>query len=406
MSIDDIRAPENRGDDQLQVNNDSWFRITKWLLRAKVTTGFRSWHFFVITVLFAVFTYVYYGVLVSFHDIYIILYFYPLMYAAVVYRQRGVVISGLVFLAILLPHALLMADDMVALTRSLIFALFAFLTSSLAATLMNYLEQQYAAYQEILTLNEELNEYVERLKTAQQQLVQAAKLSSLGQLAAAVAHELNNPLAGVLVYTRLMKEKLSHDALDREKFVNNLEKIESAVDYCTSIIRGLLDFARQSPPLLRPVTINRAIDKTLSLVGHQAKTRKIEIVREDSSTLPLVLADFNQLIQVFVNLTVNAFQAMEDGSRLTISTSAADDNRIRISFSDNGCGISAENMEKLFTPFFTTKEEVKGVGLGLAVSYGIIERHGGSIEVKSEIGKGSTFTVVLPAYKEESKPES
>jgi two-component system NtrC family sensor kinase len=198
-----------------------------------------------------------------------------------------------------------------------------------------------------------------------------------------------------------MKERLSKNSLDVEQYRKNLDKIESAVDYCTGIIHGLLDFARQSPPLLRPVTIGRAIDKALSLVGHQARTRRIEIVVNDSSSLPLVVADFNQLIQVFVNLIVNAVQAMEDGHKLTIDTASSDDAWIRISFHDTGRGITRENMEKLFTPFFTTKEEVKGVGLGLAVSHGIIERHGGTIEVESEIGKGSTFTVVLPAYKEE-----
>jgi signal transduction histidine kinase len=405
MSIDIPEKPENKESYRLLDNEDPWFRITKWLLRAKVTTGFRSWHLVIITVLFALFTYIYYGVLVAYHDIYIILFFYPLMYAAVVYRQRGVLISGLVFLAILFPHAFLLADDMFSMARSLIFALFAFLTSSLGATLLNYLEQQIFACQEIVALNEELNNYIERLRTAQQQLIQAAKLSSLGQLAAAVAHELNNPLAGVLVYTKLMKERLSNNSLDREKYRKNLEQIESAVDYCTGIIQGLLDFARQSPPLLRPVTIGRAIDKALSLVGHQAKTRRIEIVSDDSSSLPLVVADFNQLVQVFVNLVVNAVQAMDDGSKLTIDTSSSDDEWVRIGFRDTGCGISEENMEKLFTPFFTTKDEVKGVGLGLAVSHGIIERHGGTIEVESEIGKGSIFTVVLPAYKEENKAE-
>ena len=402
MSIDIPEKPGNKDSFRLLDNQDTWFRITKWLLRAKVTTGLRSWHLIIITALFALFTYIYYGVLVSHHDIYIILFFYPLIYAAIVYRQRGVLTSGLVFLAILLPHAFLMADDMFSMARSLIFAMFAFLTSSLGATLLNYLEQQIFAYQEIVALNEELNNYVERLRTAQQQLIQAAKLSSLGQLAAAVAHELNNPLAGVLVYTKLMKERLASDSLDREKYRKNLEQIESAVDYCTGIIRGLLDFARQSPPLLRPVTIGRAIDKALSLVGHQAKTRRIEIVTDDSSLLPLVVADFNQLIQVFVNLIVNAVQAMNEGSKLTIDTSSSDDQWVRIGFRDTGCGISEENMEKLFTPFFTTKEEVKGVGLGLAVSHGIIERHGGTIEVESEVGKGSTFTVVLPAYKEQN----
>jgi signal transduction histidine kinase len=405
MSINDLKEPESRDHPHLSDNQDPWFRVTRWLLRARVTTGFRSWHLVIITFLFALFTYIYYGVLVAYHDIYIILFFYPLMYAAVVYRQRGVIVSGLVFLAILLPHAFLMSEDMFSMARSLIFALFAFLTSSLGATLLNYLEQQVFAYQEILDLNEELNDYIGRLKTAQQQLIQAAKLSSLGQLAAAVAHELNNPLAGVLVYTKLMKERLSSGSYNVEQYQKNLDKIESAVDYCTGIIQGLLDFARQSPPLLRPVTVGRAIDKAISLVGHQAKIRRIEVVVEDISSLPLVVADFNQLVQVFVNLTVNAVQAMEEGCRLTIDASSSDKDWVRIGFHDTGCGISKENMEKLFTPFFTTKDEVKGVGLGLAVSHGIIERHGGTIEVESEVGKGSTFTVVLPAYREETQEE-
>jgi signal transduction histidine kinase len=395
--------PEKGSQDNPEHNNmDSWFRITGWLLHVKVTTGIRSIHFFIISGLFIVLTYIYYGVITAYHDIYIILFFYPLIYAAIVYRLRGVIISGLVFLAVLLPHAFLMAEDMIYLARSLIFALFAFLISSLGATLMNHLGHQMEAYREIMALNKELNTYIERLQNAQQQLIQAAKLTSLGQLAASVAHELNNPIAGILVYTKLVKDKLSGDDIDRERIRNNLEKVESAVDYCTGIIRGLLDFARQSPPHLRPVTVNRAIDTAVSLVNHQAKSKNIEIIREETPELPLVVADFNQLIQVFVNLAVNAFQAMADGSKLTIRSSVNDDGRVMISFRDTGYGIPPENMEKLFTPFFTTKDEVKGVGLGLAISHGIIERHGGSIEVESEVGKGSTFTIILPAYIEES----
>jgi two-component system NtrC family sensor kinase len=379
--------------------------FTGRLLQAKARTGIRSPHLWIITTLFIVFSYIYYGVLTSFHDVYVIIFFYPLIYAAIIYRVRGVVISGLVFLGILLPQALLFAQDPLSLMRTLIFALFAFLISGLGATLLNYLEHQVEAYQEILSLNDELNNYIERLQKTQQQLIQAAKLSSIGQLSAAVAHELNNPLAGILVYTKLLKDKLAKDSFDKEQMQKSLVKIESAIDYCTGIIRGLLDFARQSEPLLRPVTISRAIDKAMSLVGHQAKMKRIEVVREDSATLPLVVADFNQLVQVIINLVVNAVQAMNEGCLLTIRTSE-EEGWVRISVRDTGCGIPAENMDKLFTPFFTTKDEVKGVGLGLAVSYGIVERHGGRIEVQSEVGKGSTFTVVLPAHKEEAKPES
>jgi len=386
--------------ERFQQKKGSSTGITLRLLRAKAKTGIRNPHFWIIACLFIVFSYIYYYVLKSYQDIYVIIFFYPLIYAAIVYRMRGVIVSGIVFLGILLPQTLILTQDPVSLTRTLLFALFAYLVAALGAVLLNYLEHHLEAYRENLSLNEELNGYIERLQKTQQQLIQAAKLSSIGQLSAAVAHELNNPLAGVLIYTKLMKEKLAKDTIDKEKLQNNLLKIESAIEYCSGIIHGLLDFARQSEPLLRPVTVGRAIDKAMSLVGHQAKMKTIEIIREEAPSLSLVVADFNQLVQVFINLVLNAIQAMNEGGKLTISASQ-DSDWVRVSVRDTGSGIPPENMDKLFTPFFTTKDEVKGVGLGLAVSYGIIERHGGRIEVQSEVNKGSTFTVVLPAYKGE-----
>lgn len=374
-------------------------RVLQWLLKAKETFGIRSRHFWIIIALFVVFAYIYYDILASYHDIYIILFFYPLLYAAIVFRLRGVIFSGLVFLAILLPHALVSLYDPVALARALLFALFAFLISSLCATLLNHVEHQMEAYDHISSLNEELKASLEQLKSTQQQLIQVAKLGAIGELAASVAHELNNPLAGVLVYTKLLAKKIQVESLNKSEALANLAEIESAVNHCSDIIRGLMDFARQSPPLMRPITISRSIDKTLSLVGHQAKMKKIEIIREESPSLPLVIGDFNQLLQVFINLMVNAIQAMPEGGRLTISSRADEEGWVKVSFRDTGCGISAENMGKLFTPFFTTKEDVKGVGLGLAVSHGIIERHGGRIEVESREGEGSTFTIYLPSYK-------
>jgi hypothetical protein len=166
--------------------DDSSTGITVWLLRAKAKTGARNPHFWIIIGLFIVFSYVYYGVLTSFQDIYVIIFFYPLIYAAIVYRLRGVIVSGLVFLGILLPQALLFAHDPVSLMRTLIFALFAYLVASLGATLLNYLEHQLETHKEILSLNDELNDSIVRLQKTQQQLIQAAKLSSIGQLAAAV----------------------------------------------------------------------------------------------------------------------------------------------------------------------------------------------------------------------------
>ncbi|OGO07591.1 MAG: hypothetical protein A2Y92_05550 [Chloroflexi bacterium RBG_13_57_8] len=366
--------------------------------------GIRTPHIWIILGLFGVFTYVYYGVLNAYHDIYVVIFFYPFIYAAFVYRMRGVIIAGVLFLAALLPYTLILNYDAFSLLRTLLFAAFVFLVSGLGATLLNFVEHQMESNREILLLNNELNDSIERLEQTQQQLIQAAKLSSIGQLSAGVAHELNNPMAGILVYTRLMKEKLARDNCDKEQLKSILEKIESAIDYSTGIIRGLLDFARQSEPLLRPVTVSRAIDKAMSLVGHQARAKRIEVIREEAPVLPLVVADFNQLVQVFINLIVNAVQAMSEGGRLTMRA-GEENGRVRIIVSDNGRGIPRENMEKLFTPFFTTREDEKGVGLGLAVSYGIIEKHGGRIEVKSEIGKGSTFTIFLPAYREEA-PEA
>jgi signal transduction histidine kinase len=366
------------------------------LLGYKAANGVRSRHFWIIAGLFIVFAFLYYSVLTAYQDVYVIIFFYPLVYAAIVFRLRGVFVSSLVVLGILAAQAVFFAPASLSMLRTLLFAVFAFLVSGLWATLLNYLEYQVEAYREILSLNRELSEYIERLKRAQQQLIQAAKLSSIGELSAGVAHELNNPLAGVLIYTKLIKDKLARENIDREQLRGNLDKIESAVDYCSGIIRGLLDFARQSTPSFGPVTIGRAIEKAMSLVGPQLKMKRIGVTREEAPGLPVVVADFNQLVQVIINLVVNGVQAMDEGGDLTISTSAAE-GWVRIAVRDSGSGITPENMEKLFTPFFTTKDEVKGVGLGLAVSYGIVERHGGRIEVESEVGKGSTFTIVLPA---------
>jgi signal transduction histidine kinase len=376
-----------------------------WLLQPKNKRGMRSPHIWIIIGLFAVFTYIYYGVMTAYHDVYVIIFFYPFIYAAFVYRMRGVIISGLVFLGILFPYTFILHYDAISLMRTLLFAVFVFLVSGLGATLLNYLERQIESNREIMSLNAELNEYIDRLQKTQQQLIQAAKLSSIGQLSAGVAHELNNPLSGVLIYTRLMKEKLAKNTIDKEQLQNNLTKIESAIDYCTGIIRGLLDFARQTEPLLRPVTVSRAIDKALSLVEHQPNMKLLEVVRDEPPDLPLVVADFNQLVQVFINLLVNSIQSMENKGKITIRT-GAEEGWVKMSISDTGCGIPEENMDKIFTPFFTTKEDIKGVGLGLAVSHGIIERHGGRIETQSEVGKGSIFTIFMPAYREESPPNT
>jgi two-component system NtrC family sensor kinase len=148
------------------------------------------------------------------------------------------------------------------------------------------------------------------------------------------------------------------------------------------------------------VDVNEVINRSYDLAAHSAQLQHVQVVKELAPSLPEIIADFDQLQQVFTNLIMNAIQAMPEGGKLTIRTSA-DDTQLKVAVQDTGCGIPAENMRKLFTPFFTTKREVKGVGLGLAVSYGIIQRHHGRIEVQSKVGEGTTFAVFLPIHHEE-----
>ncbi len=255
-------------------------------------------------------------------------------------------------------------------------------------------EKLSAAYQE-------LSKSHQKLKESQEQLIQAEKLTSLGQLAASIAHEVNNPLSGVLVYTQLLTKKLKSNNIPQEVALNYLSKMEAELTRSTKLIRHLLDFARQSPPAFRQLNLNDVVNRALDLVAHSAELQHIQIVKELDPTLPNLMADFDQLHQVCTNLILNAIQAMPQGGKLTLRTSA-ENGQLKVEVQDTGCGISPENMRKLFTPFFTTKHEVKGVGLGLAISYGIIQRHHGRIDVQSKQGEGTTFTIYLPLHHDES----
>jgi signal transduction histidine kinase len=177
--------------------------------------------------------------------------------------------------------------------------------------------------------------------------------------------------------------------------------MEAELIRSTKLIRHLLDFARQSPPAFRPLNFNDVVNRAFDLAAHSAELQHIQTVKELDPSLPNLMADFDQLHQVCTNLILNAIQAMPQGGKLTIRTSAGN-GQLKMEIHDTGCGISPKNMRKLFTPFFTTKQEVKGVGLGLAISYGIIQRHNGKIEVHSKEGEGTTFTICLPLLHEEA----
>ncbi len=246
-------------------------------------------------------------------------------------------------------------------------------------------------------------------KRTEAELLRSEKLASLGQLAAGVAHEVNNPLAGILVYIKLLLKKYRQNKLQTEETEAQLEKIAKETERCSRIIKNLLDFSRQTEVTLRPVDMNKAVEAALAIVGHQISLEDIRLEKELGRKLPSVLGDFDQIQQALMNVILNAAQAMPSGGLLTIATSAAEGIKIgkspkkaiRIDISDTGVGISKESLDKLFTPFFTTKEKGKGVGLGLSVVHGIIERHRGKIEIKSDRGAGTTFSIYLGTIDEE-----
>ncbi len=251
------------------------------------------------------------------------------------------------------------------------------------------------------TLEEKVEQRSRQLKKIQAQLMQSEKLTSLGRLASGVAHEINGPLTGILTFSHQMMRRLK----DQPELQQELELIVKEATRASAVVRGLLDFSRETQPQKRPCNINELVLHTLSLIEGQAVFHRIKILRNLDSQLPLVLLDANQVQQVFINIILNSADAMPDGGILTIATQAAPgDADAQIQFADTGLGIPEKDLHRIFDPFFTTKGDKRGTGLGLAVSYGIIERHRGRIEVQSEEGKGTTFTVKLPLRASEEVP--
>ena len=239
-----------------------------------------------------------------------------------------------------------------------------------------------------------------KLEKTQLQLIQSEKMASLGKLSAGVAHQLNNPLGGITLYTKLMLEDYELDENARE----DLYRILKDAQRCRDTVKELLEFARQTRQFMKPQNINMAIDRTLYLIKNQTLFHNINVKKKMAPFIPLVLADSQQLGHVFMNLIINAAQAMDGSGTITITTrESASKDRVTIEFAYTGPGIPEENLEHIFEPFFTTKEEGKGTGLGLSVVYGIIENHGGTISARSIPGRGSTFIIELPITLETDK---
>lgn len=251
-------------------------------------------------------------------------------------------------------------------------------------------------------LETKVAERTEQLRTAHQKLLHSDRLASLGQLAASVAHEINNPISGVLNLSMLMQRILKVDGVPRERlpeFRKYLAQVVSETTRVGKIVSDLLAFSRRGKPQRVEADLNRIVKTTVAVVAHKLKLANVDVDFDLAEDLPAVPCDSSQIQQVVLNLVLNGAEATQPRSerRLAIRTRRAPDGAsVTLSIADNGDGIRPENLGRIFDPFFTTKPEGKGVGLGLAVSYGIIEAHGGDIAVTNQPGQGATFTVTLP----------
>jgi two-component system NtrC family sensor kinase len=272
----------------------------------------------------------------------------------------------------------------------------------LAAAFNDMTERLARAQDEIRDFAEQLERKVarktEELEQTQVQMLRSEKMVAIGQMAAGVAHEINNPLTGVITFAHLLKKSVPEEGRQRE----DLNTIIREAERCSRIVRGLLDFARGGEIVRRPLDVNEVLERTLSLMRYQPSFENVEIERQYAGDLPAIEADQDPVQQVFVNLIANAGEAMAGEGRLSLTTREVGDVNghgpgVRVEVMDTGPGIAESDLGRIFDPFFSTKETGEGTGLGLSVTYRIVENHGGRIAVSSKVGAGTRFAVYLPA---------
>jgi len=254
--------------------------------------------------------------------------------------------------------------------------------------------------EEFVPLFRAFNRMIHELEERQDQLVQARKISAIGTFASGIAHELNNPVNNIVLTAESLKEDFGQ--VDREEALGMIQDILAQSERASEIIKNLLDFSRSERPEMAPVSISAVIQDTMRLVRNQLLLAGVEEETDVADDLPLVCGDYKSLQQVFLNLFLNAIQALPRGGKLITKAYPSDDGEaLKIAVRDTGAGIDPEHIPRIFDPFFTTKEVGQGTGLGLSVTYGILQKHRGSIEVQSEKGVGTTFVVTLPSDKQD-----
>jgi two-component system NtrC family sensor kinase len=253
--------------------------------------------------------------------------------------------------------------------------------------------------QEFFSLFKAFNRMIQELEHHQEQVIQSGKIAAIGTLTSGIAHELNNPINNIVLTAEAMRDDFPE--LSPEEALSMIQDILVQSDRASEIVKNLLDFSRSERPEFEPCAIAQVIRDTLKLVRNQLALSGVEVVEDMPGDLPLLYGDPKSLQQIFLNLFINAIQAMKDGGTLTIGVKPTHDHHgLEVEVSDTGVGIDPEDLPHVFEPFFTTKDVGRGTGLGLSVTYGIVQKHGGHIEVHSRKGKGATFTVTLPVQKE------
>ncbi|MCX8028237.1 MAG: ATP-binding protein [Thermodesulfovibrionales bacterium] len=307
-------------------------------------------------------------------------------------KNALIITAILTVIAVLLTCLLFYQKTVISIETILLFSIVFFIISSLITTLRLY----FFFEKPLLKDNKDISHQSPHINVSEEYLINTEKLASLGKMAAGIVHEINSPLTGIITFSHLILKRMPKDRLED---IEDLKIIISQAERCSRFVSGLLSFSRQGMSQKDYVNINKLIEDTISILKNQMRFQNINFVVKYDNNLPNILIDENQIQQVFINILLNAADAVNEKGTITITTSTKEIDKkryVEASFQDTGYGIERQHLDKIFEPFFTTKPKGQGTGLGLAVCNNIVRKHGGYISIRSEQGEGATFFVGLP----------